>query len=190
MKKTLCWVATFVIALSGCSKPNADEMLAKAKESYEHARATADTMGRQADNAKLFGEPMELFSELGAEYPGTPQGGEALFMLATIRNNHTREYLKAIEAYRQYVDTYPQGERSPMALFLMGYLYNNELLEFDSAAAVYRRFLERFPNHELALSAQFELQTLGKPPAELLPPEPAVAASSAKERPAGKRSSK
>ena len=54
-------------------------------------------------------------------------------------------------------------------MFLVGYLYNNELHNTDSAAAAYRRFLERFPQHEMATSAQYELQTLGKSPEELLP---------------------
>ena len=35
----------------------------------------------------------------------------------------------------------------------------------------HERFLERYPQHEMAASAQFELNTLGKPADELLPPE-------------------
>jgi hypothetical protein len=62
-------------------------------------------------------------------------------------------------------------------MFLIGYLYNNELHHLDSAAAAYRRFLEKYPNHEMALSAQFELDNLGKSPEELLPQQVATETS-------------
>jgi predicted TPR repeat methyltransferase len=53
---------------------------------------------------------------------------------------------------------------------MVGYLYNNQLGMTDSAEAAYRKFLSLYPQNELATSAQFELETLGKDPQELLPP--------------------
>ena len=38
----------------------------------------------------------------------------------------------------------------------------------DSARRVYQIFLEKYPSHELATSARFELETLGKDPSSLL----------------------
>jgi outer membrane protein assembly factor BamD (BamD/ComL family) len=181
MKRILYCAVALIVVLTGCSKPTAEESLKKAKAAYEHARIKADSLGGKADNARVYEESVELYSSVADSYPDAPEGGEALFMLATIRNNHTKEYAKAIESYRLYAQRFPQGERAPISLFLMGYLYNNELRQFDSAGAVYRRFLAQFPNHELALSAQFELQTLGKAPEDLLPPDPVVAAVPAKE---------
>jgi len=190
MKRTMYCAVALSVALVGCAKPTAEESLNKAKQAYEHARATADSLGGKADNKQVFEVPIEQYSTLAESYPEAPEGGEALFMLATIRNNHTKEFAKAIESYRLYAARFPKGERTPISLFLMGYLYNNELHQFDSAAAVYHRFLEQFPSHELALSAQFELQTLGKAPEDLLPPEPALAASPAKDQPSTKRPAK
>jgi hypothetical protein len=55
---------------------------------------------------------------------------------------------------------------------MVGYIYNNILNMVDSARVAYTRFLEQFPDAELATSAQYELNTLGKKPEELLPSEP------------------
>jgi outer membrane protein assembly factor BamD (BamD/ComL family) len=84
---------------------------------------------------------------------------------------------EAIDAYGLYCREYPAGKQTPLAMFLIGYLYNNELHDIDSAASAYRRFLERYPDSEMATSARFELNTLGKSPEEALPippPEPAA----------------
>ena len=58
-------------------------------------------------------------------------------------------------------------------MFLIGYVYHNELRMLDSAKVAYERFLSEYPNHEMAISAQFELNTLGKPPEELVPKDEA-----------------
>ena len=57
-------------------------------------------------------------------------------------------------------------------MFMVGYIFNNDLNMVDSARAAYTRFLERFPEAELATSAQYELDNLGKKPEDLLLLEP------------------
>ncbi len=190
MKMNAFVYSMIVVVLSGCAKPTADESLTKAQTSYEQARRDLDSLGHQADAMKLFAEPVEQFTRVTREHAGTPQAGEALFMIATICNNHTHEFGKAIDTYRQYVERFPQGDKAPISMFLMGYLYNNELHNLDSAAAVYRRFLTLFPSHELALSAQFELQTLGKSPEVLLPSDHPNTASAGTTKPASPRPKK
>ena len=73
-------------------------------------------------------------------------------------------------------------------MFLIGYLYNNELHNLDSASAAYKRYLAKYPNDQYASSAQFELNTLGKPMEEILPGAPAPASpepkKSVKKKPA------
>jgi hypothetical protein len=62
---------------------------------------------------------------------------------------------------------------------MVGYLYNNSLLKPDSAAIAYKHFLELYPQNELATSAQFELQSIGKKPEEMIPqPVPSAISSS------------
>jgi len=48
---------------------------------------------------------------------------------------------------------------------------NNELHKLDSARVLYEAFLQQYPNHDLAVSARFELETLGKDPTQFLPRE-------------------
>jgi hypothetical protein len=59
-------------------------------------------------------------------------------------------------------------------LFLSGFIYNNDLRQLDSAKIVYETFLKKYPDHELAASARFELETLGKDPSQTLNPQTAA----------------
>ena len=62
----------------------------------------------------------------------------------------------------------PTAENStPAALFLIGFVYNNHLHNLDSARIAYEQFLTQYPSHEMASSAKFELDNLGKSPEEL-----------------------
>ena len=159
--------------VAGCSKPTAEESFAKAEAAEAAAVSAMDTV-RSADAAQaLFHPVIGDFTRVIEDHPGHVLSEVALFRIATIRNNYTHEIPEALEAYRRYVELYPDGKQAPVSMFLIGYLYNNELHNIDSAAAAYRRFLARYPDHEMALSAQFELNTLGKPPDELLPKAPA-----------------
>jgi hypothetical protein len=74
-----------------------------------------------------------------------------------------------VALYKRYAEAFPAAAKAPTALFMVGYLYNNALLKPDSAAIAYKHFLELYPQNELATSAQFELQSIGKKPEELIP---------------------
>jgi outer membrane protein assembly factor BamD (BamD/ComL family) len=168
----------------GCSKPTPDELFTKAQNSYQElqraqgqAKAFRDSLGTIA---------IEQYSKVVAEYPHDTLAERAMFMVATIRQNDMQDFGKAIEAYKQYISVYPDSRQTPVAMFLVGYLYNNEFHNIDSASAAYRRFLEKFPKHEMALSAQFELNNLGKSPEELLP-KPTVAEAPAKNKAGSKK---
>jgi TolA-binding protein len=75
---------------------------------------------------------------------------------------------KAVNAYRVFYAQFPNSKEAPTALFLMGFIYNNELHNIDSARAAYKTFLEKYPGHDLAASAKFEMETLGKDPTTML----------------------
>jgi tetratricopeptide (TPR) repeat protein len=168
--KRLCAPALIVLfLLAGCGKKSANEYYAEAEGEFKAAKAAADTLRDREGMAKLFEPALEGYLRLAEEYPDDPLAEEALFRTATIRNNEMRDPEQAVLSYKQYADRYPEAKRAPLATFLAGYLYHNELGRLDSAEAWYRRFLERYPQHEMALSAQFELNSLGKLPEELLP---------------------
>jgi TolA-binding protein len=167
-------VAAFMmLTLIGCSKPTPQEALQHAEQLLAQARTAADTVGSPDQLAKVFAPAIEAMQGVADDYAGTPEAERALFSVAATYNNESQEFQKAIDAYQRYVRTYPDGEKSAVSMFLIGYIYNNQLGNVDSARAAYQRFLEKYPQHEMAVSAQFELNNLGKSPEELLPPQPA-----------------
>lgn len=162
--RTFASIILVTVLLGGCGKPTADELLRKADKIYDVAVASADSVRMTGDIKGLFQPSLEAYEKVADEYPGTPQAERALYVIATIRNNDTREPQLAVAAYRRYLAAFPVGTQAPSALFLIGFIYNNEIHNLDSAAAAYREFLARFPQDEMAASAQYELDHLGQPP--------------------------
>jgi len=163
----VCVVAVTMI-VAGCSKPSAEDRFAKAEAAQIAARAAADSLAGKVDPKTLFAPVVEQYSSVITEHPSSVLAERALFQRAAIRTNDTKEHELAVSDYRLYAERYPDGEKTPLALFLIGYIYNNELHNLDSAASAYKRFLEKYPTSEMAMSAQFELNTLGKSPEELI----------------------
>lgn len=187
--------AVVILSWVGCSKPSASESLKMAQDAEELARRTLDSLQvlRFADSTRAPLQPAEHFKDvisrytrLVEEFPGSPEAEVALFRRAGIRNNYTKEPALAVQDYALYARRYPDNEKTPLVMFLVGYIYNNDLHQLDSAAAAYRRFLEKYPDNEMARSAEFELNTLGKSPEELLPPEPPVETKAPRKQAAGK----
>ena len=163
---------------AGCSRPTAEDYFARAEAAEKQALAARDTLSSPEEVRQRFQPAVDAFESLITEYPSHPLAESALFRLAGLRTNDTHEPQLAIDAYTRYIERYPEGEKTPLAMFLIGYLYNNELHNLDSASAAYKRYLAKYPNDQYASSAQFELNTLGKPIEEVLPSAPAPAPSS------------
>jgi outer membrane protein assembly factor BamD (BamD/ComL family) len=137
------------------------------------------------DVKALFKPCIDAYQKVADEYPGTPQAERSLYLIATIRNNDTRDPELAVQAYRRYLSTFPAGAQAPSALFLIGFIFNNQIHNVDSAAAAYRDFLSRFPQSEMASSAQYELDHLGQPADRSFPDTTAEGSgSTAKKAPA------
>lgn len=169
--RSLLAFTLLALALAGCSKRDPSTSFAEAEQAEAMVRMTADTTADRSQRATLFAPVIEQYRTVLKEFPDSSHASQALFRIAAIYNNDTEEYEKAIGAYREYVDRYPRGERHAVSMFLIGYIYHNQIGNLDSAAAAYQRFLQQYPDHEMAMSAQFELNTLGKSPDELLGPE-------------------
>lgn len=165
----LCFVAC------GCSRYTAEEYFAKGQQQLEEARHRVDTMSVPTDVKGMFQPALESFTSITTEYPQSPLAEQALFIVATIQNNDVHEPQVAVETFSRYIGRYPDGKQAPLAMFLIGYLYNNELHDTSKAGPAYRSFLAKYPNDEMALSAQAELNTLGKAPEELIPKQVAEA---------------
>jgi TolA-binding protein len=157
------------IVCAGCSKPTPEEDFAKVEDASQRAAKMMDTVRNQESTYAIYKPVAGAFEDFIREHPHHPLAEAALFRVANIRNNHLREFQAAVDAYEQYCGRYPDGKQRELSMFLIGYLYNNELHNLDSAGAAYRRFLAAYPESQYATSAQFELNTLGKSPEDLLP---------------------
>ena len=166
MKLYLSFVLCLLFFVS-CSKPSAEEYFAIAQKAQQEVQESLDSPMNVQDSLQAVA--LENYSKLVADHPESELVESSLFNIATIHNNTTHDHQKAVAAYKRYFDLYPDGTQAPLSLFMIGYIYGNELYNLDSAAVAYRRFLDMYPQHEMALSAQFELNNLGKTPDELLP---------------------
>ncbi|MEW6510370.1 MAG: tetratricopeptide repeat protein [Bacteroidota bacterium] len=176
----------FAVAYSGCSRPTAEEEFKRAETAEAEAARSMDTARSEGTVRALFTPVIEGFRCVIDHHPRHVLSELALFRIANIRNNYLHDAQAAVDTYNQYITQYPDGEHTPLSMFLVGYLYNNELHNIDSAGVAYRRFLQKYPNHEMAVSAQFELNTLGKRPEELIPaspPPPKTGAKKSKQSP-------
>jgi outer membrane protein assembly factor BamD (BamD/ComL family) len=165
-----------LIVFTGCSKPTPEEYVGKATV---------------AINEKNFVLAVEEYEKLIADHPKSVQAEMAMFTVAKIHSDELKNFPKAIDAYKRYVEMYPEGKQAPLAMFLTAYIYHNEMNDLGNAKIAYEAFLAKFPDHEMALSARFELQNLGKKPEELLPAiqqsAPQTASQTPNPRPAKKK---
>ncbi len=168
MQRSIFLALIITLAVVGCGKPAPEEYLTKATEARE---------------AKNPSQAIEQYEKLITDHPGTKEAEEALFHIASVRNDDMKDFGAAVEAYKRYLEQYPQGTYAPVAMFLSGYLLNNELGDTLQAKATYEQFVASYPEHELVESARFEIMHLGKKPEDIIPsstPEPQVTAAPAK----------
>ena len=126
------------------------------------------TEGKEAASQKNFNVAADRFEEIVDRFPTVAYAESSLSQLATIYSNDVKDEQKALHTYRRYYTMFPNSKEAPTMLFLSGFLFNNELHNTDSAKAIYQSFLQQYPNHELAQSAKFELENLGKDPGQAL----------------------
>ena len=141
-----------VLMLVSCSR-NEDQLL---KE------------GRAAEDQKNFRLAVERYQELVNRFPGGANAESCQTRIAVIYNNELHDFENAVFAYKKAYSLFPSSKNAPTALFLAGFLLSNELHKLDSAKAVFETFLQKYPDHELASSAKFELETMGKDPSEFI----------------------
>jgi outer membrane protein assembly factor BamD (BamD/ComL family) len=175
MRNAVVLLVFATLLFAGCSKKSAPELLQQAQESQQLAQHAIDSLGARANVPELFMPVVRDYESVFNGHPSSPEAEQALFKVAELQAGVLNDPQKAVDAFRRYASAFPSGPKAQTAMFMIGYIYNNNLNMLDSASAAYKRFLERFPESELATSAQYELNTLGKKPEELLPPEPAPA---------------
>ncbi|MDE3058839.1 MAG: tetratricopeptide repeat protein [Bacteroidota bacterium] len=144
---------SLIFFLAGCGKPSEEELWKELMQAHSDQNIDSTI---QVCNTILKG------------YPNGRLAPPALYMLAESYREGKKDYAKAVELYKEFVQKYPSLNQTPVAMFLIGFIYNNNLNMRDSARVAYRAFVEKYPHHDLTSSAEFELQTLGKSPDEVL----------------------
>ena len=133
--------------------------------------------GKAAEEKKDFQTAAQLYEEAIDRFQTTAYAESSLLRLSFMYNNDMKDSRKAIQSYNRFITLFPTSKHTPTMLFLSGFVYNNELRLLDSAKIVYEIFLQKYPNHELAASARFELETLGKDPGQAFEPKTAAEGS-------------
>lgn len=124
--------------------------------------------GMAAEEQKNFYVAIEMYEEVVDKFTTSEYAESSLVRLSVIYNNDMKDARKAIDSYRRLYTLFPNSTQAPTMIFLAAFIYNNELHNIDSAKILYETFLQRYPEHELAASAKFEIQNLGKDPGEAL----------------------
>jgi len=160
MKVILIVIPIIAVLFAGCAKMTEDELWQKA----ELAKAA-----HNADSAIV------LCQTLLSNYPEGKNAPAALFLIAESYNAKS-DFHTAVNYYAAFAKKYPDLNATPLAMFFVGFIYNNNLQMPDSAKIAYQNFIAKFPTHDLAKSAQFELDNLGKTPDEIIGAKKDVAA--------------
>jgi outer membrane protein assembly factor BamD (BamD/ComL family) len=163
MKQTLFFFISGLLLLSGLSALS----LGLASCSGKNARSLYGE-ARAAEDTGNFGTAADKYDKIVREFPAEAVAETAMYRLVTIRSNTPGDRQPAVAAQHRFLDLFPSSVWAPKVTFMLAFNYNNELAQYDSAKKYYRLFLEKYPNDELASSARFELETIGKGPEELL----------------------
>lgn len=124
--------------------------------------------GNSAEAEKNFALAIEKYTEVVDKFSATAYAESSQYRIAMITVNQEGNKQQAVEAHRKFYIMFPQSKQAPAMLFLAAFIYNNDLRNFDSARVLYGEFLQKYPDHELAESAKFEVENLGKNPDEYL----------------------
>lgn len=124
--------------------------------------------GVAAEQQKDVATALNRFSEAVDKYPATAYAESSLYRSAMIQMNAGGDKHPAVDAQLRFCKMFPKSTNAPSMLFLAAFTYNNDIHNIDSARNLYTQFLATYPSDELAKSAQFELETLGKSADEYL----------------------
>jgi len=107
-----------------------------------------------------------LFATAVVVYCGREMTEEELFQAAQ-QHYGQQEYRDAVKMYEKLVQKFPESVNRPKAMFMVGYVCANHLQEFEKAKAVYTELVNTYPGSEFVDDASFELENLGRDPADL-----------------------
>ena len=77
-------------------------------------------------------------------------------------------FISACTIEEEFSEEFPDHERAPTVLFIKGFMLEQEFRQTDEARAIYEEFLIKYPDDQMANSAKFLLENLGKSDEEIL----------------------
>jgi len=135
------------------------------------AKETEQTLWQKIEASRANNNPDSTIlacQTLLKDFPEGTLAPGALYMIAETYYRGKHDPQTATGYYRSFIARYPDVVQTPVAMFLIGFIYNNDLKNADSARIGYQQFLAKFPTHDLAASAKFELENIGKTPDQIL----------------------
>ena len=160
--KFLFAAALFSSFLFSC-KPESDREADKIKETAKQLmNDSTRTLNRTLAEQQL--KAYETFME---KFPEDQRNEEFLYKAAELAGTMGKTAV-ALDYYHSFYEKYPKSVKAPYALFLQGFIYEEQLKNIDRARELYTAFLASYPDHELAKSARFSLDNLGKSEEEVI----------------------
>jgi tetratricopeptide (TPR) repeat protein len=157
--KILTLIVLTITLISSCSDDSKteDEMLNKAKTTYDSALATK--------NNDLFTESINLYKEFTETYPNSEKVVFAYNQIAGIQFENLKNYPESIKTYQEIAEKFPESKEAKQSLFMVAFIYDETLKDKDNAIAAYKFFLEKFPedtdpDDKMSESAKIMLQVL------------------------------
>ena len=131
---------------------------------FDQVLVDPNEYGINRQNALKFVDGTEAFALSLPDHEGTP---DFLYKAAEVARS-LRTMPKAMALYDWILDKYPNHDKGPTTLFIKGFLLEQEFGQEDEARLVFEKFLQMYPEHEMASSAKFLLNNMGKSDEEIL----------------------
>lgn len=131
---------------------------------FDQIIVNPDEFGINRNAAMQFIDASEAYALVS---PGNKDVPEYLYRAAEAARS-MRDFAKSMTLYDWILDEYPDHERSPTVLFIKGFMLEQEFRQTEEARAIYEEFLAKYPDDQMANSAKFLLENLGKSDEEIL----------------------
>jgi TolA-binding protein len=118
-------------------------------------------------NTKVARETIVLYRYYAEKFPDDTLAADYLFKAGDVSSGISA-FDNALEYFQIISEKYPSSGKAAYALFLQGYLNENNKNDTALSRKFYKEFLEKYPNHEMAQSARFSLQHIGKSADEIV----------------------
>ncbi len=96
---------------------------------------------------------IDVLTEVVRDAPDPDLAGDALFMMAEIKERKRKKHDEAIADYRKVMENYPSDYRDAEALWRIARIYEKEKKNHITAVSTYNEFLEKFPKDSRGVEA-------------------------------------